>query len=362
MPKSIKILADASLPGLTTLFQAPFSLTLYQNEQQIADLLPFHDVLLCRSTLRVDAKLLTNSTIQCVATASSGTDHIDSEYLTQHNITLFDAKGSNARAVADYVVSTLAVHQPIGKLAGVIGAGEVGSRVVDRLQAAGFNVICFDPLKAQQQQDKHHHYATLAELTACDVICIHANLHESAPYPSKNLLNADFLARLKSGVTLINASRGGIVDEEALLKITRPIAYCTDVYCNEPFIDPRIVNLSTVCTPHIAGHSIEAKQAAIVQVSKQLHRHYGCEFVFASEAKQSSDLRTPCKAADKRLWQELISDIYNPLKDTVILKAAADKHSAFLTQRKAHQLRHDFNFYKIDGIDQQIKLLLGQIN
>lgn len=343
----INILADASLPELETLFKAPFVLTRYQSQQQLIDLLPDQNILLCRSTLRVDANLLTNSSIQCVATASSGTDHIDNDYLMQHNLTLFDAKGSNARAVADYVVSILSVHQPIGKLAGVIGVGEVGSRVVERLQAAGFTVLCFDPLK--KHQNKSHQYCSLAELTACDVLCIHANLHESLPFPSKDLLNGDFLAQLKPGVTLINASRGGIVNEEALLSMTKPLTYCTDVYNNEPSIDPRIVDISAVCTPHIAGHSIEAKQKAVIQVSQQLHRYYGLKMPLSTVLNQHTDCQ----------MQPFILNPYNPLVETRTLKVASDKKNAFLTLRKAHQYRHDFNCYDTSGMDQQTKLLFG---
>lgn len=355
MQVSIKILADASLPGLRPLFPAPFSLSLYHNKDQLIDLLPTHDVLLCRSTLPVNAKLLTNSRIQCVATASSGTDHIDSEYLEQRNIRLFDAKGSNARAVADYVVATLAAHQPTGKLAGVIGIGEVGSRVVERLHAAGFKVICFDPLKAPH--DKHHHYVTLTELTACDVICIHANLHETAPFPSKHLLNADFMAQLKSGVTLINASRGGIVNENALLSTPTKMTYCTDVYCNEPLIDARIIDLATICTPHIAGHSIEAKQAAIIQISQQLHQYFGFTAPICTIEKHDVTATRPiCQTT----WQDCVLNIYNPMMETQALKTGKNKHDTFLVQRKAHTQRHDFNRYKIDGLDEQTKLVLGQ--
>jgi erythronate-4-phosphate dehydrogenase len=282
---------------------------------------------------------------------------MDSDYLTQHHITLFDAKGSNARSVADYIVATLAaLHQMgkrTGKLAGVIGVGEVGSRVVKRLHAAGFNVICFDPLKAPL--DKYHQYVSLDELTECDVICIHANLHESPPFPSKHLLNADFLSKLKSEVIIINASRGGIIDEDALLTTNKSITYCTDVYCEEPAINPRIVDFATLCTPHIAGHSIEAKQAAVVQISQQLHHHYGLPMpVINSPIAQVSSGHYSDTA-----WQDLVLRLYNPLIDTHILKTAADKRSAFLAQRQAHQYRHDFNCYEAEGVNQNIGVLLG---
>ena len=349
MSTPVRILADATLPGLSALFQPPFALTLYHNQDNVRDLLANQDILLCRSTLRVCAKLLTDCSIQCVATASSGTDHIDGEYLSQRNIQLFDAKGSNAKAVADWVVATLAALQtlktPRGKLAGVIGVGEVGSRVVARLRAAGFDVVCFDPIKAQE--DKNHVYGTLNDLIACDVLCVHANLHESALFPSKNLLNAQFLAQLKPGATIINASRGGIVNEEALLNSTNPITYCTDVYCNEPTIDPRLVEFATICTPHIAGHSIEAKQAAVVQVSQQLHQYYGLTMPTA-HLPIAHDI--PVNTVNKS-GQEIVLNLYNPLQDTLMLKSATDKESAFLTQRKAHQYRHDFDVYWTRGLE-----------
>ena len=339
-PNSIKILADATLPHLTELFPKPFTLTLYKTSGQIPDLLTDQTILVCRSTLRVNATLLANSNIQCVTTASSGIDHIDEAYLNQHHITLFDAKGSNARAVADYVVATIAaLHRlrlPMGALAGVVGIGEVGARVVERLQAAGFNVICYDPLK--------YSHGTLADLTACDLLCLHPNLHESQPFPSKHLINADFLNQLKSGVVIINASRGGIVDENALLASNKPILYCTDVYNNEPSIDSRIIDFATLCTPHIAGHSIEAKQNAVAQISQKIHQHYG---LISPPLELSMPIThvSPCNQ-----WQDLVLSLYNPMDDTEQLKAAVDKKNAFLKQRLAHQFRHDFNRYRFAAV------------
>jgi len=353
----IKILADATLPELPKLFPKPYTLTTYQTQDQVLALLPEHDVLLCRSTLKVTEQLLAGSNIQCVATASSGVDHIDSDYLKKHNIMLFDAKGCNARAVADYVVSTLAVLQNrnvlTGNKAGVIGVGEVGSRVVTRLIAAGFEVICFDPLKSSK--DSKHHYGSLADLTSCDLLCIHANWHDIPPFPSHHLLNAEFLKQLKPGTTIINASRGGIVDEDALLKVRQPISYCTDVYSNEPFIDARIVDFSTICTPHIAGHSIEAKQAAVMLLSQKLHHHHGLPAPTThSLIKESSTI-----VLNHSNWQDCVLKLYNPLTDTEQLKSATDKAQAFITLRQAHIFRHDYTIYNSDHLDKLIQELLG---
>src|SRR6185437_13045641 len=104
----MNILADANIPVLKAAFPLPFCLSTYSNHQEIPSLLANQDVLLCRSTLKVNQALLNHSTIRYVATASSGSDHLDLDYLQSRHIQAFDARGSNADAVGDYVISCLA--------------------------------------------------------------------------------------------------------------------------------------------------------------------------------------------------------------------------------------------------------------
>ncbi len=340
--KPIKILADSALPNLSQLFKAPFTLTQYTSAHEVADKLPTQNILLCRSTLKVTPALLQKCPIQCVATASSGVDHIDTDYLKQHQIALFDAKGCNASAVADYIMSTLAYlfqhHLIMGLKAGVIGLGEVGQQVVTRLKAIGFEVICYDP--PRQAIDTSYPYCELDLLTQCDLLCVHPNFHTTKPYPSANLLDLAFLNQLKPGTVIINAARGGIVNEAALLKTMQRITYCTDVYQDEPHINPDIVKLSTLCTPHIAGHSIEAKEAAMIKISEQLHDYYG---LTKPSIKKALSTITPIPFT-KEHWIERVLSLYNPLLETHVLKSAHDKTLAFLDQRKAHHNRHGFLF------------------
>lgn len=336
----IKILADATLPHLSRCFPKPFAITPYNTPLELQTMLPDHDVLLCRSTLRVNAALLTHSAIQCVATASSGTDHIDQEVLTSKNIHLFDAKGSNAQAVADYVTATLAwleLNQKItGKRVGLIGAGAVGTQVLQRLMSAGYEVSIYDPYKTSTLALPHAH--SLMALSQCDVLCIHPNLHHQTPYPSFNLINADFLSTLKPGVTIINASRGGIVNESDLLNAEHPIHYCTDVFIGEPNINPDIVDFAVLCTPHIAGHSIEAKRDAIIQLSQQLHTYFNLPSpvtLSTSEVLQPDFFKI-------NAWQPQALQHYNPYEETRYLKTQPDKKTAFITQRNEHTHRHHF--------------------
>lgn len=335
----MNILADGSLPGLLTAFPSPFRLTTYTSPEEIPALLPKQDVLLCRSTLQVNEHLIANATLRFVATASSGTDHIDKSYMQRRRIQVLDAKGSNARAVADYVVSCLAYlsNQSIklGQKAGVIGMGCVGSRVAARLNTLGFELVTYDPLKTSFKSD------VIEALYQCDVLCIHPELHSSNQYPSFNLINSAFLNNLRPNCVLINASRGGVVNENDLLHSNKPVIYCTDVYLNEPNPNQKIIDIATLCTPHIAGHSLEAKYKAVSQVSEQLHIILG----LTPPQYAKPELHSKIELNAYSTWQELVLSLYNPIIETISLKAALNKESAFLSLRKEHRFRHDFIEY-----------------
>lgn len=354
----MNILADASLPGLEQAFPAPFSLTRYHHPDEISGLLSGQEVLLCRANLKVNSSLLKTSQLRYVATASSGTDHLDYQWLSAQNIKTIDAKGCNASAVADYIVSCIAYlkqHQLLqGCRAGIIGFGEVGSRVQARLHAANFTTVIYDPLKASKAPDIFHS-SSLETLYTVDLLCIHAELHENQPYPSKNLIDQDILSQLKPGCVIINAARGGIINENALLNRPKELIYCTDVYLNEPRINKKVIEFATLCTPHIAGHSLEAKYTAVAMISQALHQIAGLSLPqFATPAVQR-----PVHLEPHSTWEENILSLYNPLTETMQLKQAQNLEAAFLQIRKNHQQRHDFQLYANSTLDSQTQLLLG---
>ncbi|CEK11212.1 4-phosphoerythronate dehydrogenase [Legionella hackeliae] len=335
----MKILADSTLPGLVAAFPKPFELTLYEDVNDLPELLKNQQVLICRSTLKVNDGLLKNSALRYVATASSGTDHIDADYLHSRGIELIDAKGSNATAVADYVIASLAFLKKFKGLsptkAAVIGVGEVGSKVLKRLQAVGLDVLSYDPPKAKQSANFVS--CALDALSECDLISIHANLHSTMPHPSFNLINDTLLKKLKPRCAVINASRGGIVNEREILK-HESLIYCTDVYSNEPAINEEIIHFATLCTPHIAGHSLEAKDEAIFMLSRKLHTAYGLSIPKFSIPTSSQASRWTVD----QTWEDYILSLYNPMFETEILKNADKLEATFLRLRKAHHHRHDF--------------------
>jgi len=340
----MKILADSTLPNLTTLFPPPFSISRYSTKQELQKLLPMHNILLCRANLPINAELLQNQKLQYIATASSGTDHIDTDYVASQGITILDAKGCNSQAVTDYVVSVLAtLHQQnyaIGKRAGVIGIGTIGTKIFTRLRTLGFDVIGYDPLQANNKYAN----GNICELLTCDLICIHAAYHQTEPYPSANLINIEFLNQLQANTIIINAARGGIVVEQDLLATKVPLIYCTDVYHNEPNINADIVQFATICTPHIAGHSLEAKAAILISLSTKLHNL--CNLPIPTLAKPRTQPLLALQTKATATWQDVVLSLYNPLIETMQLKQAIDKQRAFLMLRQAHKQRHDFNCYE----------------
>lgn len=343
----MRVLADSSLPNVDKYSAYPFTLTLYASTEELLANISKSDILVCRSTLKVSIDILKNTAIKCVATASSGTDHIDKDYLQENNIQLIDAKGSNAHSVVDYVTACLAYLSTANKLSGtrvgIVGVGCVGSQLYSRLKFLGFTVYCYDPWLDDSQED--FKFCDFKDILASDIICIHANLHNNSPYPSLNLFNFDIFTKLNKGVVIINAARGGIVNEDDLLSARKDIVYCTDVYVNEPNVNAKIVDFATLCTPHIAGHSIEAKQRAVDVVFSKLAQFATVEFpkrtivnlndCFISQNNSGGLLQNT-------VLQDSILNLYNPLHETLAFKKAINKSDIFLILRKSHNYRHDF--------------------
>ncbi len=352
----MKLLIDASIPFIPSYLYRQFEVSKWNTLAELKHKIHTSEILVARSTLPINKTLLANTPIKMVATVTSGIDHIDSTYLRENDIACVDAKGANAEAVADYVISTLAVLKLEGSLTGnqvgIIGAGHVGSAVKKRLARSTFEVKLYDPLVSKTTPNKALN--DIRALYASDVLLVHANLHDTPPYPSKNLIDSHFIQNLKPGTCIINASRGHIVNENDLLNSKNPLIYCTDVYANEPSINPRIVEFAKLCTPHIAGHTLEAKQNAIQVVCHKLAKLLKLE-----EPKFPKTHTYPPPTHDFQDWYELVLSIYDPREETNRLKLSLNLESDFKTVRNAHKHRHAFNAYQYQSISRTIRGILG---
>lgn len=212
------------------------------------------DVLIVRTRTRANAPLLDGSQVRMVCTATIGFDHIDTAYCESHGIRWMSCPGCNAQAVCDYIEEAIEEfsHQPSAisrQTIGVVGVGHVGSLVAKMAERKGLKVLLNDPPKGMG--------VSLKEIAAqCDIITFHVPLDKT----THHLCDAEFLQQCKPDALIINAARGGVVDEKALLASGHP--YILDTWKNEPHIDTQVLDHALLASMHIAGYSLEGKRNA----------------------------------------------------------------------------------------------------
>ena len=205
--------------------------------------------LFVRTRTQVDSALLHGTRVRFVATATIGTDHLDIPYLEQQGIAWASAPGCNAQAVCDYVEEAISQFEN-GKTLGLVGCGHVGSKVKAMAERRGMRVLVSDPPKGM--------HLPLEQLAAeADVITFHTPLTRTGAFPTYHLCDAAFLSHCQPRTLIINAARGGVVDEEALLQSGLPCAI--DTWEGEPDINRNLLQHAWLASYHIAGYSLEGK-------------------------------------------------------------------------------------------------------
>lgn len=244
------------------------------------------DVLIVRTITRVSEELLHGSRVSVVASATSGVDHVDLEYLRGNGIAFFHAAGANARPVAEYVLSALCVlagldgYELRNKRIGIIGCGNVGSLVLHLLETMGADCVVNDPPLLEQTGDTRR-FRDLEELMCADIISLHVPLQDEGPCATRNMVNRALLGKLRPDVVLINTSRGGVVDEKALVGFlhANPQARAVlDVWNDEPVIDTELLRRAVIGTPHIAGYSLEGKLRASQMICRQVCAYLAADY------------------------------------------------------------------------------------
>lgn len=248
------------------------------------------DGLLVRTRTRCDARLLEGSGVSFVATGTIGLDHFDTGWLTSSGIDWQNAPGCNAPAVAQYVWSVLlrlGFHLPPTAGAaerelrpmtlGVVGKGHVGSIVVEWGRMLGAEVLVCDPPR-REAGERDEDYLSLEELSErCDALTFHTPLTDCGRHATRHLCDASILRRLHPGVILINAARGGVVDEAALREAAGDLSLrvAIDTWEGEPRISAATMAMTDIATPHIAGYSRQGKERATMAILTGLERHFG---------------------------------------------------------------------------------------
>lgn len=305
------------------------------------------EALFVRTRTRCDEALLAGTAVRFIGTATIGYDHIDAAYCAKNGICWTNAAGCNAGAVLQYVQSVIYSWSrdyacPIAGLTlGVVGFGEIGSRVAAWAESVGMRVLANDPPKADAGAVGLVSLDEVAE--QCDIITFHPTLNVDGAYKSLHLANETFFALLKRCRLLINASRGAVVDNRALLAaLDRGAVGCAaiDVWEGEPDIDVKLLNKVYIATPHIAGYSAEGKLNATSIVLERFARHIN----YSGEIPLLQLEAPGCPLVEACCEQEALLAIYSPLGDTERLKAAPGD---FENLRNNYKLRREPSAYKI---------------
>ena len=318
----MKIVADAEIAYVTEYFYAYGELILKPGRHISNDDVKDADILLVRSITPVDQTLLANSSITFVGSVTAGTDHLDVAWLNQHNIHWRAATGFNAEPVADYVVGVIAALQKKGLLLGsskkaaVIGVGNIGRLVVERLKSLHFEVIYVDPIRAQAE--KNFISIPFEYVADVDLVSLHVPLSRDGDYPTYQFINKQFLEKQKAGCVLLNASRGDVIHPEDLKQYGKHCHWCFDVWPNEPTIDPAILEAALIATPHIAGYSAQSKIRGIEMIYQA-----ACEMgIIKPQAVNILPRPQPHLLINHHQlnWQDLVFGVFDPLRITVNIK------------------------------------------
>ena len=269
----MQIIADQNIPFVKECFSSIGTVSLFAGREITAAAVKDADLLLVRSITNVNSQLLDGSKVKFVATATIGTDHIDLDYLKSCGIAFASAPGSNANSVAEYIVTallTIAERHHISlaeKSLGIVGVGNVGSRVVKKTASLGLKVLLNDPPLQRQTNDPK--YLSLKDLYNCDFITFHTPLTKTGTDKTYHLADENLFSSLKPGAVFLNTSRGGVMDTAALKKAiaSKHISACVlDVWENEPNIDSELLAMVDLASPHIAGYSYDGKVAGMIMI------------------------------------------------------------------------------------------------
>ena len=293
----MRIFADRVIAEAERAFEAYGEVELFDGRQLDKNALMAADILLVRSVTRVDQALLDGTPVKFVGTATAGVDHVDEAGLIALGIDFHSAPGCNANAVAEFIATSVlqfCTEHNIGLAScsvAIIGHGQVGTRVESKLTALGCRCLLNDPPKAARTSD--HRYVDLQTALQADIVTLHTPLIDDGDYPTKGLLDEEKIDLMSNCRLLINAARGGIVDEQALKhRLAADTGFNVQLDCwqGEPEVDLSLLEQAYLGSPHVAGHSVEARRNASRQLASALSDWCGIENAWLQESLEEASI------------------------------------------------------------------------
>lgn len=353
----MRIVVDNKIPYLEKVLENFADVEYYAAREISTEVVKDADALLIRTRTKCDASLLDGSSVKIIATATIGFDHIDTQYCDVKGIKWTNAPGCNSTSVMQYIASALAYlsnkyNFDYGKMTiGIIGVGNVGSKVAKLASALGMDVLLNDP--PLERTEGNHKYVSLDKIKKnADIITFHVPLNIGGTDNTFHLCDSKFLDLLKPGAIIINSSRGEVVLSESLkkaLSTNKLKAAVLDVWENEPNIDIELLNLLDIATAHIAGYSAEGKAMGTAMAVRALSRYFGWGLdswfpeQIPSLPKQEININCQDKSSQEIINEAIIAT-YNIAEDDKKLRKSVED---FEILRSNYPVRREFSAYKV---------------
>jgi erythronate-4-phosphate dehydrogenase len=359
MSQDIHIVVNKHTPYVVQAFEKIGKVTALGSREITKDTVRDADILIVRSETKVDSDLLEGSRVKFVGTVTIGTDHVDEEYLAKNGISFVSAPGSNSNSVSEYITGSLLELAHIkgfslrGKTIGIIGVGNVGSKVWRKAEALGLRVLLNDPPLERQGIGFPLH--SLDELMEADILTLHVPLTHSGPDVTYHLFDEKRIRSMKHGAILFNTSRGSVVETDALKSalLDRHLeAAILDVWEGEPTISASLLELVTLGSPHIAGYSLDGKVNAL-----QMNYEAVCRFL---SLPSNRDMKTfvpdpalpeikigATKLSCEQMLREIVKECYDICLDDRCLRSLVavpetERGKYFQKLRAEYRIRREF--------------------
>lgn len=370
--KELKILVDENMPYAHELFSRTGTVVAVPGRPIPQHELNDADGLMVRSVTPVNAELLKGKSVRFVGSATAGTDHIDESWLREQDIAFSAAPGCNAIAVVEYVFSALLMlaerdsFQLKDRTVGIIGVGNVGSRLQARLEALGVRTLLCDPPRADRGEEGD--FLPLATLVSqADILTFHTPLFRYGNYQTLHLVDDALLRVLKPGTILINACRGSVVDNVALLRVLQErhdLSVVLDVWEPEPEISLPLLEKADIATAHIAGYTLEGKARGTTQV-------FEAWSAFLGQSQQIAlDTLLPVPEfrrvslhgeLDQPALKRLVHLVYDVRRDDALLRKVAAHKGEFDRLRKNYQERREWSSLEVMCDSREATTLLSKL-
>ena len=357
----MKIVADENIPYVADGCAEWGEVSLFSGRTITRATVADADCLFVRSVTPVSRELLDGSSVRFVGTATIGTDHVDIPWLQSNGIGFASAPGSNATSVAEYVVAALlclAVRHGFtlsGRTMGIVGVGNVGTRVTRKAEALGLRILKCDPPRADAEQATG--FVPLEQILAeSDIVSIHTPLTRDGAYPTWHMADSRFFHALRKGAIFINTARGAIHDTGALVQAIdegRVSHAVLDVWEHEPGVEVDLLARVSLASPHVAGYSFDGKVAGtqlVVNAARQYFRLAGhwtpAELLPAPDvAKITVDAKTT--ASQEALIWNAVRQLHDSMVDDAAMRQILtlplhDRPAHFDQLRKNYRIRREF--------------------